>query len=249
MMNVSVNFTDEENNLSVSLEHGYAAEIIHLVKDIYSILIKASVPVRPYTRKAVQTLLASDEAKQLRIIHDLKNWKAILVSSEVGLGNVDECHLAQKALNHLNFRLKDQNWQDACFDQIIEIYSPNGIQLYRSLNFFNTCGYSLLDLCVNEWYVLWERPTSVINRIHEVVNAVMTGQKQDTDVGIGSHLIRETYDDGTTQPFLPRTALVEFGKIYPAYCGADKKAIIGFVITSRGKVVSVGSETDAIDFI
>lgn len=249
MLNLSAGFTEEQHKVQFNSWTGTATEIIHHIDEIYSILAKAAIPARPYTRKALQTLSIANEDKKLRILQDLKNWKAILVASNVSFDNVDELNLASKALNHFNFRLKKHDWQDVCQNQIIEIYNPQGIQLYRSLNFFNTCGYSLLDLCVTEWFVLWERPTSIINRIHAIVNDVMTGNFLGGDVGIGSHLIRETYDDGSTQPFLPRTALVEFGSIYPAYCGSDYKTITGFIITSRGKLVSVGEEAANVDFI
>ncbi|WP_413289254.1 hypothetical protein [Bdellovibrio sp. HCB337] len=249
MMNVSVNYHNPTSNMYAGLEYGIAAEIIQQINEIYYILAKASVPVRPFTPKAIQALKEADEIKKLRILQDLTNWKNILVSANVGIEKVDEKQLAAKALKYFNFRLKDHDWLETCGDQIIEIYNPEGIQLYRSLNFFNTCGYSLLDLCVNEWFVLWERPKAIIQRIHDVVGQVLTGTKTDTAVGIGPHLIRETFDDGTTQPFQPRTAIVEFCNVCPTYSNDLKNNIIGFVITSRGKLVSVGEEATAIDFI
>lgn len=249
MMNMSVGFTEEQYKVPFNPWTGTAAEIIHHIDEIYSILAKAAVPVRPYTRKALQTLSIADEAKKLQILNDLKNWKAILATGNVSFDNVDELHLASKALNHFNFRLKKHDWQSVCHDKIIEIYNTQGIQIYRSLNFFNTCGYSLLDLCVNEWYILWERPKAVINRLHTIVNAVATGQSPGGDMGVEPHLIRETYDDGSTQPFQPRTAIVELKNIYPAFCGNDRETITGFIVTSRGKLVSVGEDATSIDFI
>jgi len=248
MMNVSVNFADEQNDLYPGLQRGSAAEILQVIGEIYTLLSKAGVPVRPYTKKGLAALALADEDKKQRILTDLNNWKAILQSSEVTLDKVDEHYLAQKALKHFKFKLKKHDWAQSAADEIIEIYNPQGVQIYRSLNFFGVCGYSLLDLCVHEWWILWERPKSVINSIHNVVTSVLSGEKQDSAVNIDSHLIRETYDDGTTQPFLPRITLVNFGDIYPAYC-SDSNEIIGFVITSKGKLLSVGADADAVDFI
>jgi len=232
------------------LGKGLSAEIFQEVSEIYTILAKANIPVRAYTNKALHGLVQSDEAKKQRILQDLKNWKNILMTCEMNLENVDERQLASKALSYFGFKIKNLDWVETIAqDEIIEIYSPQGIQLYRSLNFFNTCGYSLLDLYVHEWFVLWERPASIINRIHATVADVLTGKKTDNQVRIGPHLIRETFDDGTTQPFLPRTAIVDFGTIYPTYGNNLKSDIIGFVITSKGKIISIGEDALEVDFI
>lgn len=247
-----INTSLSEKNLHAnhaSLNFGTSAEIIEQVDLIYGLLNRAAIPVRAYTPKSVQILLGLSETRKIAILRDLKNWSSILMSVEGSIENVDEKVLANKALSYFNFKLKNHDWQATSTEEIIEIYNPEGVQLYRSLNFFKTCGYSLLDLCVNEWFVLWERPKSVIDKMFAAVGEVMSGRRTDPRFDeIGPHLIRETYDDGTTQPFLPRTAIVEFKNIYPAY-SLDQKYIIGFVCTSVGKIVSVGDEARKIDFI
>jgi hypothetical protein len=231
-----------------SLNFGTAAEIIQQVDLLYTLLLQAGIPARPYTPKSVQILSGLEETRKKNILRDLKNWSHILMTSGSSLENVDERSLAGKALKYFNFKLKDHNWEETHLDEIIEIYNPEGIQLYRSLNFFKTCGYSLLDLCVNEWFILWERPRSVVEKMHAVVGTVLNGKKQDFAMNVGPHLIRETYDDGMTQPFAPRAAIVEFKNIYPAY-GRDYTDIIGFMVTSKGKLVSIGDDAMKVDFI
>jgi hypothetical protein len=248
-MDALANISIQSPITSTELGKGLSSEIYQEVNEIYHILAAANIPVRAYTNKALQGLLQSDDAKKQRILQDLKNWKNILMTCGMSLENVDERQLASKALGYFGFKIKNLDWiETIAYDEIIEIYSPQGIQLYRSLNFFNTCGYSLLDLYVHEWFVLWERPASIINRIHATVGEVLAGKKTDTQVPIGPHLIRETFDDGTTQPFLPRTAIVDFGTIYPTY-GNSRSDIIGFVITSKGRIVSIGDEALEVDFI
>lgn len=245
---------DNDETLLQELSTGSAAAIFQEVSEIHQMLQKRGVETRPYTQKALHGLHHSDETKKQRILTDLKNWKNILISSESetekDYSNVDECRLAYLALKYFNFMIKNKGWIEATHhDEIIEIYTPEGIQLYRSLNFFKTCGYSLLDLYVNEWFILWERSSVVIEKIHEVVEQTLKGLKTDTKVGIGPHLIRETYDDGTTQPFEPRTAVVTFGDIYPAFSTERPDEIIGFMVTSKGRVISVGDEALTVDFI
>lgn len=247
-MNVSLDINSLHLN-DADVSSDLTAEIIQQVELIYGLISRASIPVRPYTPKSIQILLSLNREKKVKIRQHLQSWSSILMSADGPLEKVDERHMANKALGYFNFRLKNYDWQDTSSDQIIEIYNPEGIQLYRSLNFFKTCGYSLLDLCVNEWLVLWERPKAVIDKMFSAVKDIISGQRTNYKFDeIGPHLIRETYDDGTTQPFQPMAAIVEFKNIYPAY-SLDKKYIIGFVCTSVAKVIAVGDETLKIDFI
>lgn len=236
--------------LTQGLSTGTAAAIFKEISELHQMLQQVGIETRPYTQKALQGLYHADETKKQRILNDLKNWKNILLSSEADFKEVNECRLAIQALKYFNFKVKNRDWIEATHpDEIIEIYNPEGIQLYRSLNFFKTCGYSLLDLYVNEWFILWERSSQVIEKIHEVVEQTLSGNKTNTKVDIGPHLIRETYDDGTTQPFEPRTAVVEFSDIYPAFDNDSANEIIGFMITSKGRVISVGDDALTVGFI
>jgi hypothetical protein len=240
--------TSAINNVNhADLKTGTASEILQHIDDIYRLLQRASVPVRPYTTKSVNILLGLGEDTRKMILQRLQSWKTILESPNVSLENVDEKILVDKALGYFNFNLKNHDWDNTSHDEIIEIYNLEGIQLYRSLNFFQTCGYSLLDLCVNEWFVLWERPRAVVEKISKTIEGLITGQKTNPTVEIPPHLIRETYDDGTTQPFCPRAAVVEFKNIYPAYGNSGE--IIGFVVTSKGRLISIGDDAMKMDFI
>lgn len=248
MINASINASDLQSNFA-GLNDGTTTQIIHLVENICKRLAVSGLVIRPFTPKALVTLYILDEVKKQNVLADLTRWHDILASCPDAITpeKIDERTFALKALKIFNFKMKSREWEDVCNDEIIEIYNPQGIQLYRSLNFFKTCGYSILDLCVNEWYVLWERPSYVIERLHHVVSEVLAGVKKDTSLGVGPHLIRETFDDGTTQPFAPRSAIVEFRNIYPAYNNNDE--IIGFMVTSKGKVLSEGNEALKLDFI
>jgi hypothetical protein len=155
--------------------------------------------------------------------------------------------MVEKALQQFCFKMKDHTWDATAQEQIVEVYTVDGIQLYRSLSFFRTCGYSLLDLCVNEWYVLWERPQKVLQEMHLVLSSLLAGRKKDSTLDIPPHLVMETYDDGCTQPFLPRAIFVTMKHLYPLFNAQDQ--ICGYVLTSTAKVVSEGPESLKIDFI
>lgn len=52
-------------------------------------------------------------------------------------------------------------------NDIVEIYNPSGIQMFRNLKFYETTAYSLTDLLVFEWSYLYERPTKIYEKLAE----------------------------------------------------------------------------------
>jgi hypothetical protein len=237
------------------LNSAIALKITRQIDHAHNLLLQRGYPTRAYTKSGVETLMGFDESKQLQVLDNTKKLLGILNSIEpepepgVDIEEiVDEVALAKKALSCFGFTVKDKTWEQKAQNRIIEIYNHQGVQLHRSLNFFKTCGYSLLDLCVNEWYVLWERPSKVMAQLNEIVGQVMSGaSRPSTEMPVGPHVVRETYDDGTTQPFLPRSIVVQFRDMYPTFNALDE--ICGFIVTSEARLLSVGDEALKLDFI
>lgn len=255
MIIASANASNSQNNFA-SLTSGTTAEIINHINVMHSLLLAAGVSTRPTTPKAVATLISFDEAKQLQVLENAKKLIGVLNSVKLEIsseteneieGGVNEVALVKRALDIFGFKIKDGTWEQKARNHIIEIYNNQGVQLHRSLNFFKTCGYSLLDLCVNEWYVLWERPRRAMKQMDHVVSMVLSGTYNEVKIPIDPHIVRETYDDGTTQPFLPRSMHVEFGDIYPTYNAANE--ISGFVVTTQANLLSVGDDALKLSFI
>lgn len=239
----------------VQLSSALALEITRHIDLAHSLLLKSGYPTRAYTKSAVAILLSFNQEKQQQVLDNAKKLIGILNDFEPEIEPEDdadefinEVALTKRALEVFGFRVKDETWEDKAKDRIIEIYSHQGVQLHRSLNFFKTCGYSLLDLCVNEWYVLWERPSKVTEQLNEIVGQVMTGApRPNTEMPVRPHIVRETYDDGTTQPFLPRSIVVQFRDMFPTFNANGE--ICGFVVTSEARVLSIGDEALKLGFI
>lgn len=261
-MQASTAVHSQTHSEQLHLHSALTLEITRQIDFAYNILIKRGHLTRPYTKSAVATLLSFSEERQLQVLENAKKLLGVLSSIDADPqtevdpatevpeleSNVDEIALTKKALSCFGFRMKDSTWEQTSEDHLIEIYNSNGVQLHRSLNFFKTCGYSLLDLCVHEWYVLWERPSQVLKKLNEIVGQVLTGApRPGTRMDVGPHLVRETYDDGTTQPFHPRSMVVQFKDMYPAFNANDQ--ICGFVVTSLVKTLTVGDDVLKVDFI
>lgn len=159
-----------------------------------------------------------------------------------------EIAAAQSALSKFGFRLDPEFWNLLDKDDVIEIYGSDMIQKYRSLNFYNKTSYSLLDLVLNEWYVLWERPTYVLNDLLTSANKIVEGQTEKLNLNMEPHLVKEIFNCGNTEPFEPRVLAVKFKYAMPLYKSVGKE-VAGLIISSSTKVVSVGDSAYSLNFI
>jgi hypothetical protein len=60
---------------------------------------------------------------------------------------------------------------------MVEVYNINNVQISRSINFFDYCNYSLLDLLAREWMELYERLPSVTNALFSEVNEAVSSKE------------------------------------------------------------------------
>jgi hypothetical protein len=62
-------------------------------------------------------------------------------------------------------------------DHMVEVYNLSDIQIFRSINFFDYCNYSLLDLLAREWMDLYERLPSITESIFKEIHASVAAKE------------------------------------------------------------------------
>jgi hypothetical protein len=160
----------------------------------------------------------------------------------------NEIKRAKKALSILGMRVEDECWTCLESNDVIEIYGTDMIQKYRSFNFYKNSGYSLLDLILNEWYVLWQRPTSILNTLMASAQEILNGNRSIIKTASNNHLVLEIFDTGNTKPFEPSALNVNIKYIVPAFKSVGHE-LIGFIVISSCAVEMVGKDVDGIALI
>lgn len=97
------------------------------------------------------------------------------------------------ALKKFNLTPKDDCQQYLTKGDIVEIYSAEGVQLYRNFEFFKNCSYSLMDVITNEWFVLYERPQQIIDTMINICSQVLKSGKETVQYAVPEHILRERY--------------------------------------------------------
>lgn len=229
-------------------------QILQMVEFISRRLSNDGYSVIPYSQASLGKLVAFTPAQKQRACEQLEKLANIIDASHVTTQvepnpDVESIHpeknLVDRALNFYNFKLKDDFWKTVEHHDIIEIYNDEGIQLFRTFNFFETSGYSLTDLLTNEWYLLWERPKTILEAIFKYSQAVMAGELPGvTKMDVPKHIVKEIYkgfDDMCS--FEPRSTFVEFSHVCPLY---DKQEntdkVAGLVVSSKATRNTYGAE-------
>lgn len=208
------------------------------------------VPVS--SRASLARLGETSPEKKRQIAESFDLWLGWIDPEEDGVSRPEKSEKAflQRALEHYGLHVDDEFWTTFTEDQFVQIYGEDMIQLYRSLNFFRVCGYSLLDISVFEWYVLWDRPSRIMDEMIRSAQGALETYVAVKKLEAPRHVLRETYDTGLSDMFVPRASLVDFCHV----ASLTKSPIRGstprgFICTSLGHIIATGEEALRIQFV
>ena len=207
-----------------------------------------------WTESSLAALPRVEPQKKKEISERFELWSDWIEPEEGGeiLDKDDmEKFCLRKILDHCNYELDDAFWKTIEKGQIIEIYGKEMIQIYRSLNFFSITGYSLLDISIHEWFVLWERPKKAVEETMSDVKQVIGCHVPVKPFSVTKQIIIEGYNSGPSEtPFTPRAILAEFKNMGSLKTKGDTNNIpVGFICTSTARIVAYGEDIKKVALI
>lgn len=228
-------------------------ELINKLQLFSEILKVYGYQVQATSPKALAKLPEISEEKKYELIKYFDNWTSWVrpedsSSSIIQIDNERELGFLQKAIDFYEIDIDDRFMSTIGEDDVTEIYGPNMIQLYRSLRFFKYCGYSLLDISVFEWFVLWERPKLIVEKMMKDTQQIVESGQTLHKVKIPRHVLRETYNSGNTEHFIPRACVIDFQYMGSILSRKDRNPC-GVIVTARGETIAEGSDALNIEFV
>lgn len=213
---------------------------------------KLEGPFPAFSKNALSKFLEMPEEKKRTIQKQIVMLETIISEENIEITetpNHGEWPLIMKALTLYDLHMKDDFQKILQKDDVIEIYNEEHIQIFRTFNFYKYSAYSYLDLLVNEWFHLWERPRYLLEKLMAIGQAIVGGERRGvvSMSHIPQHVYREIYNSEDNKNFQVRSVLCKFGHISPLY-KADN-SIGGFIINCRVEVLGYGEETRNISFI
>lgn len=214
------------------------------------LLNRLGYPAQAYSESALQKMAETSTPKKEQIASDLESWSEWIEPLDPSKSYDNEIALLMRALDKHGFDADEEFFKKIENDQIVEFYNEDMIQLYRSFNFYKITGYSILDISLYEWYVLWDRPRQAMESIGAELFEALKSYIPVKPFQTKTHLVREIFNAAKSERFAPRAALltpVRLGSLKPKVFSANKKK--GFICTSTGEMIAIGKEAENIQFI
>lgn len=161
---------------------------------ICAIASKYSVKITGYHTPTLPLYSALSSEKQSEALYQLK---VFLQSMETTEAMGDRLDSQDRALWHalLTFGLLPPSGMFAKFkpDDVIEIYDPVGIQIWRNFNFMKICSYSLEEMHAIDWTQRYTRSADKVKECLEKIGALLRGETPEVyDCLVSAHVFEET---------------------------------------------------------
>lgn len=205
-----------------------------------------TMKAQPTSAHARQVILTASPEQLESIDRNLRFLEATLGLPVENVSSDQD--MTREVLQSLRMKISNNFWNTIQADEVIEIYRPDGFQLFRSFNIFKTTGYSLLDLSFYTWKELWKRSSSSSGQIEQAISLIISGQTEIFSFNHQEDILKEVLNSTLTEPFYPRVLKVKLGHMV-ACRDISTNAITGFAVTTLTEVLSVGKASENLHFI
>jgi hypothetical protein len=224
-----------EEQLTVNLER------------LRNILSSNGLPVVDPAFQSLQKFSELNEAAQRKILANMQTYLRV-ISQEIELkkDKADKIKVEvtrlKKALREFGLKLLNDDILGLIDENdIIEIYNDEGTQLYRNSVFCKTCSYSLLDLAVNSWDELYDKPSTAKDAALSIVSNTLLTATRAVPYNLGSFVQKEKYMYAKNL----RTFMLTLKYITPVVeIGTNRRA--GVISTCEASIIAEG--VDSVKF-
>ena len=203
-------------------------EFRSLAQSYASFAAEAGVHLSPFHDGSLPLFSKKSSEEQSTIVNALSVCVGICEKTKAYGNQVkDSPSLIWHALKEFGFRPPSDFFGHLTESSIVEIHSPEGLQLFRSFSFYRYCSYTIEDLYCGSWSTLYERDEEIVPLIFNLAGGVFSGQIQSTvRADVPRHVVRETNSRYRYEVEL------EFQWLAPLFAEGTRQAVATIVIES-----------------
>ncbi len=222
------------------------------LSELHRVLLRLNVSMADAAPESIQKFLQKNFNEQAQILNNIAKYTRVLAHEPLrendvpvtGRNNIESVRLKRALATFGMHALDSEIFKMISEDDVVEVYSDLGVQLYRNLYFCKLCSYSLFDLSVNTWDELYEKPAAITQAIHARVSEVLTTANKTLEYGLGTFIQKEKFIHSKTL----RTFLVTPKFISPLIDFTTDQRI-GFLSTYSAKILTEGLESLKYDIL
>lgn len=230
------------NHQSTTISGGNTIEIFReLALEYQEFAAEAGVKVVPFWDPELPHFAALNLTSKMRAIEALKVAIQICREAQANGHRMDDnAAILWHALKSFGLRPPSDLLSHLTDSAVVEIYSSDNVQLFRSFSFFAISSYTLEELHCLDWVTLFARKDpAIIEKIIGFVTDAFTGKVTGT-IPLDHIPPHEVFETSSLHRFIQRTTFTWGGPLYHA--GTQQvAAVVGFQ-----DVVLLGRQEDEI---
>jgi len=162
---------------------------------------QAGVELRGYREPSLPHFTSQSEENRAAILSALERCVHICEQTRSeGHSMSDSPALIWVALKEFGFHPPSDLFNHIDRQSVIEVHSNQGIQFFRTFNFYKYCSYSLEELYCMPWFQLFEREEKYINQMIALATKIFTGETRNTvPMNLPVHVVKEKFSVGQHQ--------------------------------------------------
>ncbi len=180
----------DENEIA---KENHKVKFRQLASEIAALGTKFEISIVPYRNFELLHFSKLNLDIQSKILQSLQVYFNIY-SSTLAEGSLpsDAARIIWNALAELGFKPTSDVFSYIEDGNIIEIHDDSFVQIFRSINFFKFCSYSLEELYCHQMTDLYERDLQLESNLMGLVAKLYRGEiKATTMTGLKAHIIQE----------------------------------------------------------
>lgn len=236
VLNEVLNYSDEHTTLINKFN--YSIETIVRLADLQNISVK------PFSEDGIKKISSMPYEELQRRNLDLLRYVTAIQEASISNPRVSNKDMTKNILNFLKFSTPNEFLNSITDKDIVEIYNPDGIQIFRNLKFYETTTYSLSDLLAHEWHELYYRSSKITEKLMGFAQQIFENDSNEIVYEMNEvpvHLIKEI----KASPI--QLCEIRFKKIAPVIDRAGRKA--GLIVNCQARSLLSDLSHEGIDFI
>ncbi len=228
----------------------YSGWLSESLNELNEALIKNQVHTNAPAGISFERFSLLDASKQDFIVENIRKYTRILnEEAEPGVHFKSRRDLeiarAEKSMRTFGLRAcKADVFSVIAEDDVVEIYTGAGVQIYRNARFCQLSSYNLLDLSVHSWEELYVKPQNIGAAILALIQQALTGGDETFAYNLGEFVQRETFAFAKSR----RMFHVRPKFIVPLMDETSGERI-AFLSTYAANIIAEGSESSRIDIL
>ena len=172
-------------------------QLVTLVSEMENLLETAGIEPRKAPAKVWEDFAGRTPEQQHAVLTNLAAYlKIIKAVADQEHDALRDKRLTWHAIKELNLLPPQNLFEKIDDDDFVEIYNPQGIQVYRNFEFYKIVSYTLAEICVYRWDQLYHRDQSITDLIiKEGFQRGFSGVRETYKLNIPRHHVKEVFGE------------------------------------------------------